>query len=276
MDLAALIIGAVVGGAAGAVGYLAALAAQRIWRLPKPPYWLAAVFAVVGIAGGSAVLGGWMPSWSTFTEEPIAVADILPYMQAIKTHEPALYERIETSVIRDHSDGMSADRARANATALVRSYVADKTVFLPDQLTYELYATTRDELAYLGEHQEFDECAGLALGRPNADLDTKLSAELVERSNNNTARVIATKSEVDGVKVPEGAKMPAEEFSQLASRSFAEAVQATGIPADEVDTLLAGKGDAAKTCKLMKAFLDGMLAQPVGVAAAAFRTMATQ
>jgi hypothetical protein len=272
MDLAALIIGAVVGGVAGAVGYLAALAAQRFWHLPKPPYWLAAAFAVVGIAGGSAVLGGWVPSWSALTAEPIALADVLPYMQAIKTHEPALYERIETSVIRDHSDGMSADRVRANATALIRSYVADKTVFLPDQLTYELFVTTRDELAYLGERQDYATCANLALGRANPDLESKLSPELVERSNNNTVRVLAIKVEPDAPKMP---GMPAEEFSQLAARSFAEALQVTGIPADELDSLLAGTGDDTKACKLMKAFFDAVLSQPVGTAAAAFRTLAS-
>ena len=269
MDLAALIIGAIIGGVAGAIGYLAALIVQRFWHTRVPPYGVAAAFAVAGIAGSTAVLGGFLPSWSVLTQEQVTAAQILPYMEAIKLDEPSLYERIETSVIRDQLDGMSAGRVRANAKALVQSYVADKTKFLPDQLTYELFVTTRDQLAYLGEHAEYETCANLALGRVNGDLDAKLSAELVERADNNTMRVITAK--VD----EEAAKMPAEEFAQLAARAFGDALQATGIPADEVDTLLAGKGDAAKTCKLMKAFFDAILAQPVGVAAAAFRALAS-
>jgi hypothetical protein len=67
--------------------------------------------------------------------------------------------------------------------------------------------------------------------------------------------------------------MPAEEFSQLATSAFAEATQRTGVAAEEVDTLLGGAGDPAKTCKLMKAFFDALLAHPVEVAASALRTM---
>jgi hypothetical protein len=190
-------------------------------------------------------------------------------MQAIGKYEPALYERIETSVIRDQQDGLSAARVRANAKVLVLSYVADKTTFLTDQLTYELYAMTRDQLAFLGGRNDHQACAGLALGRIDGELDAKLSPELVERSDTNIMRVIAAKPD------PQALKMPAEEFSQLASRSFAEASQTTGILPDEVETILAGTGEPAKTCKLMKAFFDALLAQPVEVAAAALRTLAS-
>jgi hypothetical protein len=69
--------------------------------------------------------------------------------------------------------------------------------------------------------------------------------------------------------------MPAEAFAELASRAFAEASQATGIPPEEVEKLLAGSGDPAKTCRLMKSFFDALLAQPVDYAAAALRTLSS-
>ncbi len=268
MEMAALIITAVAGGVAAGLGYLATLAARRFARFSLPAFALPALFAAFGLVGGWAALNGWLPSF-TLSQEQVAVAGIAPYMQEIKKNEPALYERIETSVIRDQLDGIPADRVRANAKVLVLSYVADKTVFLPDQLTYELYVTVRDELTFLGERGEHQACADLALGRIDGGLDAKLNPEMVERSNTNIARVIVTKSDL------QAPKMPAEEFSQLASRSFAEASQSTGILPDEVETILAGTGDPAKTCKLMKAFFDAILAQPVAVAAAALRTLAS-
>lgn len=265
MDIDALIIGAIIGGAAGGIGYLAALAAQRFWRLRSPPYWVVAASTIVGIAGGTALMNGWSPlHWD---EQRIAVDDVLPFMHLIKAREPNLYERIETSVIRDQNDGIPTEQVRANARSLVMSYVADKTTFLPDDITYELFATTRDQLAFLAENREFKVCADLALGRAKGDLDSKLSKELVERDNNNAMRVISTPPN-DGVR-----KMPAEEFSQLATRAFADASQATNVAPNELDDLLAGTGDPAKTCKLMKAFFDAILAQPVDVAASALRTM---
>lgn len=268
MEMAALIITAIAGGIAAGLGYLVTLAARRFARFSLPAYALPALFAALGLVGSWAALSGWLPSF-TFSQEQVAVADIAPYMQAIKKNEPALYERIETSVIRDQLDGIPADRVRANAKVLVLSYVADKTVFLPDQLTYELYVTVRDELTFLGDRGEHQACADLALGRIDGSLDAKLSPEMVERSNTNIGRVIVTKSDLQAL------KMAAEEFSQLASRSFAEASQSTGILPDEVETILAGAGDPAKTCKLMKAFFDAILAQPVDVAAAALRTLAS-
>lgn len=269
MEMAALIIAAIAGLLAGGLGYLATLAARRFTKFHLPAYALPASFAALGVLGSWATLNGWVPSFPALTQEQIGVADVLPYMQAIKTNEPMLYERIETSVIRDQHDGIPADRVRANAKVLVLSYVADKTMFLPDQLIYELYVVTRDELAFLGERGEHQACADLALGRIGGDLDTKLSPELVERSNTNITRVIATKAD------PQVSKMPAEEFSQLAARSFAEASQTTGILPDEVDAILAGSGDPAKTCRLMKAFFDAVLSQPADVAAAALRTLAS-
>ncbi|MEQ1866272.1 MAG: hypothetical protein ABL996_16665 [Micropepsaceae bacterium] len=268
MELAALIIIAASGVVAGGLGVFATLVARRFGRFSLPVYALPALFAAFGIVASWAVLNGWLSSLA-LSQQPIAAADVSPYMQAIKANEPALYERIETSVIRDQADGVPVDRVRANAKVLVLSYVADKTMFLPDQLTYELYVTTRDQLAFLGERGEHRACADLALGRINGELDAKLSPELIERSNTNIVRVIGTKPD------PQAPKMPAEEFSQLASRSFADASQTTGILPDEVETILAGAGDPAKTCKLMKAFFDAILAQPVDVAAAALRTLAS-
>jgi hypothetical protein len=268
MELAALIITAVSGVVAGGLGVLATLVVRRLGRFGLPVYVLPVLFALLGVAGSWAIINGWLSPFA-LSQEPIAVADVSPYMPAIKANEPALYERIETSVIRDQADGVPLDRVRANAKVLVLSYVADKTMFLPDQLTYELYVTIRDQLVFLGERGEHQVCADLALGRINGDLDAKLSPELVERSNTNIVRVIGTKPD------RQAPKMPAEEFSQLASRSFADASQTAGILPDEVETILAGTGDPAKTCKLMKAFFDAILAQPVEVAAAALRTLAS-
>ena len=146
--------------------------------------------------------------------------------------------------------------------------VADKIAFLPNELAYELYATTRDILGYLQERQDFTTCAGVALGRFKGDLDTRLSPDLVQRSDSTTLRVIAADAQADAV------RMPTDEFAQVASNAFAQATQIIGIGPEEVDVLLAGEGDPEKTCKLMKAFIDTLLAQPVDVAASALRTLA--
>jgi hypothetical protein len=268
MEAAELIIVAGAGIAAAALGYLAGLLLQRYRDWQAPRYWWAAGFAVAGVLIALAVLNGWLTSMTAITAERVAVDAVLPYMKAIKIKEPTLYERIETSVIRDQNDGLDPDHVRANAKAFVQSYVADKTIYLPDQLAYDLLATTRDELAYLAEHREYQACADLALGRANGDIDAKLNPDLVDRANDITTRVIAAQSKEEAV------RMPAEEFSQFASRAFADASQATGVRPDEIDGLLAGTGDPAKTCKLMKAFFDSVLSQPVPVAASASRALA--
>lgn len=268
MTWAALIIVVFSAAAAGALGYAAALAADRFWAARVAPLWAAAAGAAFGVLLSVAVLAGWFQTGLSWTEEKVAVDDVLPYMRLIKEREPALYERIETSVIRDQGEGMSADQVRANAKTLVMSYVADKTIYLPDQLTYELFATTRDQLAYLAEHGDAQTCADLALGRAKGDIDSRLSPDLIERANNNTTRVIATPPAQDAP------RMPAEQFAELATRSFAEAAQTAGVPAEAVDGLLTGAGDAEKACKVMKTFFDSLLAQPVEVAASALRTMA--
>lgn len=272
MNVSTLLIGAGIGALAGLLGYLAAVWAQRRWYLARLPYWVVVVSAAVGIVGGTALIDQpWL-----IGGEAIAVDNVLPYMRLVKANEPALYERIETSVVRDQEDGMSADQVRANAKALVMSFVADAATSLPDQLTYELFVTTRDQLAYLASREDYPTCADVARGHPKGDLDAKLSKDLVDRGNSDTIRVIAARAEERKRKPPSVfAKMPAEEFTQLASRSFAEASHATGVPPEDVDGIIAGTGDDTKTCRLMKAFLDSVLAQPVEVAAAALRTLAS-
>jgi len=282
MDASVLLIGAAIGALAGLVGYFAAVGAQRYWNLARLPYWIVVASTVVGIVGGAALLD---QRWLSGGAQTMGVEEVLPYMQLIKQSEPALFERIETSIVRDQEDGMSADQVRANARSLVMSFVADAAGNLPDDLTYEVFATTRDQLAYLAEREEYASCADLALGRAKGDLDAKLSKELIERSNNNTVRVITALAEqrrivalAEQQKRPAPAafaKMPAEEFAQLASRSFAEASHTSGVPPEDVDNILMGSGEPAKTCKLMKAFFDAILAQPVDVAASALRTMAS-
>jgi hypothetical protein len=266
MEFAAVIIIVFAALVIGAAGLAVWFALDRWRRVSYPAYWFAVAGAVVGALGAAAVITDW---GTIFGESQVAVDEVLPYMTAIKEREPALYERIETSIIRDRADGKSAAEVRTNAKALVSSYVADKIAFLSNELTYELYATTRDILGYLEGRQDFSTCAGLALGRFKGDLDTSLSPELVQRNDNTTLRVITAPAQ------PDAPRMAAEEFAQLASNAFAQATQIIGIGPEEVDTLLAGEGDPEKTCKLMKAFIDTLLAQPVEVAASALRTLAS-
>lgn len=265
MEFAAVIIVASASAVTGLAG-LAIWFAWRRWRnVSYPAYGFAVAGAVLGGLAGAAVISDWR---AIFGADQVAVDEVLPYMEAIKTREPALYERIETSIIRDQADGKSAEEVRANAKALVSSYVADKIAFLPNELTYELYATTRDILGYLQERQDFATCAGVALGRFKGDLDARLSPDLVQRNDNTTLRVIAADALADAV------RMPSEEFSQVASSAFAQATQVVGVGPEAVPALLAGEGDPEKTCKLMKAFIDNLLAQPTAVAASALRTLA--
>jgi hypothetical protein len=265
MEFAATIIIVSAAALIGAAG-LGIWFAMRRWRgIIYPAYWFAVAGAVLGGLGGAAVITDW---GAMFAADRLAVGEVLPYMAAIKAREPALYERIETSIIRDQAEGKSAEEVRANAKALVSSYVADKIAFLSDELTYELYATTRDILGYLEERGDFETCAGLALGRFKGDLDVRLSPDLVHRNDNTTLRVISANAQANAV------RMPAEQFAQFASNAFAQATQIIGIGPEEVETLLSGEGDPEKTCKLMKAFIDTMLAQPVNVAASALRTLA--
>jgi hypothetical protein len=237
--------------------------------LPAPAYAFVAGGAVLGAVAGYGVTAGWFSG--ALWNERVPVAKVLPYMQAIRTHEPSLYERLETSVLRDQQEGRSAADVRANAKALVSSYVADKTAGLPDELVYELYSALRDDLVYLAERKEYQVCADFALGRFKGDIDTLLSAELVERNVSNTRRVLAAKAD------PSMHRMESEQFTQLVADSFAGASQATGIPLDldAVDTLLAGKADPARTCRLMKSFFDAILSRPIDVAAAALRTLSS-
>lgn len=271
MNAAALIILIGAAALAAAIGFGAAWGANRYGRQyisrHLPPLW----FALGGAALGLAIAAITITDWSGIFGggDPVAVENVLPYMQVIREREPTLYERIETSIIRDLQDGKGNDQAKTNAKALVNSYVADKIGSLPDDLTYEIYATTRDSLSYMSAQKSYEPCADLALGHNTIDVDPYLSAQLVERNNNNTARVVSTPVNT------QAPKMAAEMFQETASRAFAEASQATGIPPEEVERLLGGNGDAAKTCRLMKSFFDALLAQPVDIAAAALRTLSS-
>ena len=266
MELAAIIIVVAAVAILAAAGFGLGVALRR-WRdIRYPAYWFAIGGGVLGALGAAAIIGDWGGGF--FRGEQVAVGDVLPYMADIQASDPALYERVETSVMRDQADGKSAEEVRANAKALVSSYVADKIPFLSDELAYQLYATTRDILGYLEMRGDFEACADVALGRFKGDLDPHLSRELVERNDNTTRRAIAAPPVKDAV------RMPAEQFRQLAANAFAEASQVTGIAPEEVENILSGEGEHHKTCKLMKAFIDGMLAQPVEVAASALRTLA--
>lgn len=266
METAAVII--VVGAAlaVAALGFAAGLAARRWANFALPAYWFALAGAIAGGLVGAGVVGGW--AGALYQTERIAVRNVLPYMDAIKAGDEALYERIETSILRDQADGKSVEVVRANAKAIVSSYVADKIPGLSDELTYELYATTRDILAHLDANGEFQACADVALGRFKGDIDPMLSPDLVQRNDSAIVRVITAKFD------PDAAKMPAEQFGELASGGFAQATQIAGISPEEVEKLLAGEGDPAKTCKLMKSFIDAVLSHPANVAASALRRLA--
>src|SRR5262245_47722202 len=117
MDLAALIIGAISALVAAAVAYFGVLAAGRFWNFHLSPYLAAAGGALVGMLGTAAILGGLFSSIAGLTDTKVAVDEVLPYMPLIKANEPTLYERIETSIIRDQEDGIGTDAVRANAKA---------------------------------------------------------------------------------------------------------------------------------------------------------------
>ncbi len=267
MEIAALII--VLGSAAllAAASYGAVLGAGRFWHVPYPALWFAAGGAIVGAVISISVVIGW-PAALFRTGGDAPVDTVMPYMQALRQHEPALHERIATLIARDRQDGRSEDEVRANAMSLALSYVADKSSQLPDGLVTELYSFTRDELVHLAATDEFEICADIALGRVRGDIELKLSRELNERHSTIVLRVIETPAN------PDAARMGAEQFAVLAAQAFAEASQATGVPAEQVDALLTGSGEPAKVCKLMKNFFDALLAQPVDVAASALRELA--
>lgn len=267
MNLAAVIIVATAAAVGAAIAFGVVWALRRFRVFEAPPLWSTLGGALFAAVVALAVIGDWAAALRP--AEPVSVANVLPYIGAIKEREPALYERIETSVIRDGQDGKDPAEIRANARSLVTSYVADKIAFLPDDLTYEIFATTRDTLSYLAVKREFEACADLGLSRGHRDIDPLLSPELAERSNNNILRVIAAEPN------REAPRMPAEEFTQLTSRAFADASQATGIPPEEVDALLGGTGDPAKTCRVMKSFFDSILSKPVDLAATALRTLSS-
>lgn len=268
METAAVIIVLGAAAIAAALGFAAAWAARRWMHVAYPAYWFAGGGAALGAIAAAVVLSGTGASLLASGEQ-LKPGQVLTYMKDIRRYDAALAERIETSIIRDQEDGKSADEVRTNAKALVSSYVADKIPFLPDDLTYELYATTRDILSYLLLHGEASTCADVALGRFRGDIDPKLSADLVERNNNVTVRVIATRANKDAE------KMKVQDFTAFASAAFVEAAQIADVPQEQVDKLLAGEGDPGKTCKLMKGFINVVLSQPVNVAASALRTLAS-
>jgi hypothetical protein len=236
--VAALILGA-------AAPFAIAWGIERWWRrLPFPAYWAAIVGGVLGLVAGFGVTNDWFTG--ALWNERVPVAKVLPYMSEIRARDFSLYERLETSILRDQQDGKSAEEVSANAKRLVMSYVADKTAFLPDDLTVELYATTRDMFAHLASQKEFEACAGFALGRlKESDIEAKLSPELVERNTANTLRVLATK------RVEDAPRMGREQFSLFTAQAFGDASQATGIPPEDVDELLGGRGEAGKTCRIV-------------------------
>jgi hypothetical protein len=267
MDTAALII--VVGAAVvvGTVAFAAAWAADRRWRLPLPLYAFGLIGAVIGALAGYGVVGGWFDAvrWN----EKIAVDKVLPYMATIRREEPQLYERLETSILRDQEEGKTPAEVRFNAKMFVRSYVQDKAVGLPDDLVYELYSALRDDIAYLWGQKKYQVCADFALGRFAGDIDAELSPELAERNLANTLRVITTDAD------PSMNRMESAEFQKQTAVWLGEASQATGVPPEDFDLLLRGGGDPAKACRVMKAFFDAALLQPVELAALALRTLSS-
>jgi hypothetical protein len=274
MPIAALIIVTVSALVAAAVGLGAALGYRRFRTLAFPAYWFAIGGGVLGLLISISVITDWPARiWPSGARVP--VDQVTPYMAALKRHrdenrndpEAALYERISTLIERDREDGRSEDEVRFNAMSQTLSYVADKAAILPDDLVYEFYSMTRDQLVYLAQQKDFDTCSDVGMGRVRGDIELKLSNDLVDRYRSVVVRVIEAHSDTP----PE--KMGAEPFSVMASQSFATASEATGIPPNEIEELLAGRGDEQKVCKLMKGFFDAMLSQPVEQAGPALRAL---
>jgi hypothetical protein len=277
MEIAAIII--VIGSAAfgAAAGLGGAWVYERYRQLPWQRYWFGAGGGVAGLAISVMVLTGWPLSFVRSIDQ-VPLDQVTPYMSILKPRDPAsvhkskaeagLYERVTTLVSRDREDGRSEDEVRANAMSQILSYAADKVVLMPDDIVYEYYAFSRDELAHLDREQDHAVCADLALGRTRGDIEGFLSEELVERQRNIISRILQTKPSLDV------ALMASEPFSVVAAQAFAGASQATGIPPNEIEVLLGGGGEPRKLCKLMKGFFDVLLAQPVEAAAPALRALA--
>lgn len=268
METAAIIIVLASAAFMAAVGFGAAWTYKRLRGLAYPLYWFGAGGAVAGALVCLIVITGW-PMREFRSAETISVDQITPYMAALRTHEGLLYERVVTLADRDLQDGRSAEEIRSNAMVQVLSYVADKVPQLPDDLVYEYYSFSRDELAYLLQASEFDVCSDISLGKIRGDVDSKLSTELVDRYHTLVVRIIGTPANANA------SLLAAEPFSIMVSQAFAIASQNTGIAPNEIDTLLAGQGEPKKVCKLMKNFFDAMLAQPVDSAGPALRTLAS-
>jgi hypothetical protein len=268
METAALII--VLGSTvlAAGIAFGAAWLAGRYIELPFREFWLAAAGGLAGLAVSLSLITGWPASlMGPGTPEPLAT--VLPYISAFEKKDPAMFERLVTLIQRDQQDGRSREDVRSNARALAMSYAADRTPMLPDDLVYELYTFTRDELAFLDRTGNHKICADVALGRIRGDIDTFLSPELSERFTVIMRRIVMSPVSANAP------RMGAEPFTVMASQAFAAASQATGIPPNEIDPVLAGSAEPAKACRLMKGFFDAMLSHPVTEAASALRQMAS-
>ncbi|MEQ1753709.1 MAG: hypothetical protein ABL973_06215 [Micropepsaceae bacterium] len=268
METAAIIIVLVSAAVAAGAGLASAWVFSRYRGLTYPLYWFAIAGAVLGALVSFMIIADW-PIRLFRSGEQVQIELVTPYMAALRAHEPQLYERVLTLADRDQQDGRSADEIRTNAMTQVLSYVADKVPQLPDDVVYEFYSFSRDELAYLAQANEFEVCADISLGRIRGDIDSKLSSELVDRYHTIVVRIIGTTAN------PNAARLASEPFSVMASQAFAIASQNTGIAPNEIDTLLAGQGEPQKVCKLMKNFFDAMLAQPVEAAGPALRALAS-
>ena len=267
MNTAALIIVAGSVLVLGALAFGAAWAADRRYHLPVPAYAFGAAGAVLGGLISYGLIGGWFSGalWA----EKVPVMKVLPYMAAIRQDEPQLFERLETSILRDQQDGRSVDEVRANAKSYVKSFVQDKIATMPDDVVYEVYAALRDDIAFLGAQKKHEICADFALARYKGDIDGELSPELADRNQTNILRVLSTKAD------PFASRMEREDFQKVTSEAFSGALQTTGIPPEKLDELLGGGGDQAETCRIMKAFFDSVLALPINDSARALRTIST-
>lgn len=276
MEIAAGIIVAVSTIAAAATGFGFAWLYGRMRPVPYPLYWFAAGGGLAGALAAGAVISG-LATAIVHGGARVPADLVTPYMSALKRHrddrrndqESALYERISTLIERDRDEGRDEDSVRFNAMSQTLSYVADKAALLPDDLVYELYSFTRDELIYLAQSKDYQACSDVAMGRVRGDIESLLSRDIVDRYRSLVVRIIDVKPAASVE------RMAAEPFSVLASQSFATASEATGIPPNEIEELLAGRGDAQKVCKLMKGFFDAVLGQPLETAAPALRALAS-
>ena len=273
---------ALLAGALGAgFGYLFSGLLQGILDLRERPYWF--VLAAAGFAATVTFVVVWAP-WRSVDDLQVAAPDAtsLPagasvvdtrhgaaaYLEGLKTEDPALYKKVQTSLETDKQAGVASPLALAHARDMLDDYIERKTPFLDDEIIVERFQLLSDILSYLGAHNDNEICADLALGTKRSGVQQYLAPELVARDSANVAHIVTA------VRDEAAAKLAPDAFKNLTNAAFAHAAQNTGIALEEIDTLLTGTGDPKKTCMIMTGYFAALVSLSPSEAGPALRTMA--